>query len=165
MFWDAFTSLQWLISLFQRIYKIHYMKSSQPILQLRYFWEESFIHLVAIHWFNSSIADSYVSRSCREKLIEVSEEFCQEKLVSEPTRQRNILDSCFTSHPSAVISSQTSPGLSDNETCYQIHCLRKKSSRKVYLYNKASWDEIISNLIATCFRNIRGVARISQRGF
>ena len=126
---------------------ISYMKSSQPILQLRYFGEESLIHLVAIHWSNSSIADSYVSTSCREKLIEVSEEFCQEKLVSEPTRQRNILDLCFTSHSSAVISSQTSPGLSDNETCCQIYCLPKKSSRKVYLYNKASWDEIRSNLL------------------
>ena len=36
-----------------------------------------------IHWSNSSITDSYVSTSCREKLIVVSEEFYQEKLVSD----------------------------------------------------------------------------------
>ena len=69
----------------------------------------------SINWSSGAITNSYVSVSFREKLIEVSKEFHLEQLVLEPTRQHNILDLCFTSHPSTVISSQTSPGLSDHE--------------------------------------------------
>ena len=68
-----------------------------------------------INWSSGSTTNSYVSASFREKLIEVSKEFHLEQLVLKPTRQHNILDLCFTSHPSTVISSQTSPGLSDHE--------------------------------------------------
>ena len=83
--------------------------------------------------------------------MQVSEEFHLQQLVSEPTRQHCILGLCFTSHPSTVVSSQTSPGLSDHETVVIKFigqtCLPKKSSRKFYLYNKANWDEIRSNLL------------------
>ena len=72
---------------------LHKVKSAYPTAKIFLGGE---FNSPGIHWSNSSIADSYVSTSCREKLIEVSEEFCQEKLVSEPTRQRNILDLCFT---------------------------------------------------------------------
>ena len=95
--------------------------------------------------------DSYIPIPFREKLIEVSEEFHLEQLVLEPTRQYNILDLCFTSHPNTIISCQTSPGLSDHEAVVIKFtgrtCLPKKSSRKIYLYNKANWDEIRSNLL------------------
>ena len=83
--------------------------------------------------------------------MEVSEGFHLEQIVSEPKRLYNILDLCFTSHPNAVISSQTSPGLSEHEVVVTKFtsrtCLLKKSSRKIHFYNKANWDKISSNLL------------------
>ena len=59
------------------------------------------------------------------------------------------LMSCYSIIPNTgtIISSQTSPGLSDHEACAVVikftgwTCLPKKSSRKIHLYNKANWDE------------------------
>ena len=127
---------------------LHEVKSAYPTAKI--FLGGDF-NSPGINWSSGAITNSYVSVSFREKLIEVSEEFHLEQLVLEPTRQHNILDLCFTSHPSTVISSQTSPGLSDHEaviiTFTGRTCLPKQSPRKIYLYNKANWDEIRSSLL------------------
>ena len=88
-----------------------------------------------INWSDVTLTESYVPASFREKLIEVTDEFHLEQLVLEPTRQYNILDLCFTSHPNIVTSSQTSPGLSDHEAVVIKFCcqtsLPKQSPRKI----------------------------------
>ena len=68
-----------------------------------------------IRWSDGTLTESYVPVPFREKVIDIMEEFHLKQLVLEPTQQNNILDLCFTSHPTTVISSQTSRGLSDHE--------------------------------------------------
>ena len=73
-----------------------------------------------INWSDSTLSESYVLISFREKLIEVIDEFYLEQLVLEPTRQYNTFDLCFTSHPNSVTSSQTSPSLSVHEVFIKL---------------------------------------------
>ena len=66
-------------------------------------------------------------------------------------RPSHILDLCFTSHPSTVISSQKFPGNSDHEAViikfFGHICLPKTSCSNIYLYNKTNWDKIRSSLL------------------
>ena len=90
----------------------HNVKSAYPMAKI--FLGGDF-NSPGINWSDGTLSDFYVSISFREKIIDIIEEFHLEQLVLEPTRQYNILGLCFTSHPTSVISSQTSPGLSDHE--------------------------------------------------
>ena len=111
-----------------------------------------------INWHHKTLLDSHVSASFREKLLEVTEEFHIEQLVTTPTRGPNILDLFFASHPDLFTSCQTAPGISDHDSVIvefstQIN-LVKRSPREIFLYHKANWDLIRER-----------AARISERYF
>ena len=76
---------------------LHDIKSAYPTAKI--FLVGDF-NSPGINWSDSTLSESYVLVSFREKLIEVTDEFHLEQLVLEPTRQYNTLNLCFTSHPS-----------------------------------------------------------------
>ena len=61
------------------------------------------------------------------------------------------LDLCFTSHPDNIFFSVCIPGLSDHDAvlvAFRSQMLFfKQLPKKVYLYNKANWDEIHQNIL------------------
>lgn len=104
-----------------------------------------------IDWKNGCLTESYTSKSFRELLITISSDYFLEQVVSEPTRGRNLLDLCFTTHPNQVKQCSTMPGLSDHEAVIvtfatSLHVL-KQCPRKTLLYNKANWDSIKESVI------------------
>jgi len=72
------------------------------------------------------------------------------QLVTSPTRGTNILDLFLTNDPSTVINIEMLPGISDYEIVSAVTSIvprvLKLSKQKVYLYNKAHWDKIRSEL-------------------
>ena len=96
-----------------------------------------------IEWPTGSLTDSYLPVNVRESLIAFAQDFFLEQIITEPTRGKNILDLCFTSHPSYIHQSTTVPGLSDHEAIIIdiLNCIpsNKNLKKKVYCYNKADW--------------------------
>ena len=101
-----------------------------------------------IDWRNGYLTDYYISKSFCEFLIDVSSDYFLEQIVSEPTRGRNLLDLCFTTHPNQVKQCYTLP---DHEAVIitlmtSIH-KQKQYPRTIPLYNKANWGYIKQNII------------------
>jgi len=103
-----------------------------------------------INWQNGTLLDSYVSCQFREKLISLSQNNCLFQVVTFPTREQNILDLRFTTHPDLVLDCKPAPGFSDHNTViikFKAYALFKKQiPREIYLYNCADWDAIKERL-------------------
>ena len=70
-----------------------------------------------------TLIDSYVSVSLNKRLISISSDMFLDRVVTAPTRGPNILDLCFTTHPSSYYSkllrSYIIQGLNDHlASCY-----------------------------------------------
>ena len=103
-----------------------------------------------IDWQMGSLTDSYLPYCLREKLLLLSQEAELEQMVSFPTRGPNMLDLCFTSHPSMVSQCYPIPGLSDHDAVmvkFVTSLVVKQHSRKVFLYKLADWEEIRAKLL------------------
>jgi len=91
---------------------------------------------------------SYVS--AHNHLIYIVQHHGLYQLVTSPTRGTNILDLFLTNGPSTVINIEILPGINDHEIVSAVTSIvprvLKLSKRKVYLYNKAHWDKIRSEL-------------------
>ena len=69
-----------------------------------------------------------------------------EQIVTEPTRENNTLDLCFTNNPGLVQNLEVEPGISDHNmvkiavnTKAKIH---KKPPRKIYIcIKRGTWKE------------------------
>ena len=71
--------------------------------------------------------------------------------MSKPTRGKNILDLFFTNNSTLIEKSNVIPGMSDHDGIPVIVMntrakVNKSKPRKVYLYNKADWDNIKKDL-------------------
>ena len=74
------------------------------------------------------------------------------QIVEAPTRDRNILDLCFVSHPSLVEYCNVIPGISDHDAVIVKTKMTARAvrppKRKIFLYKKAdlhSIDEVLSS--------------------
>ena len=90
-------------------------------------------------------------RNFREFLIDISSDYFLEHIVLEPTRGRNLLDLCFTTHPNQVKKCYTLPGFSDHEAVIvvfmtSIH-MQKRHPRTIPLYDRANWGDIRQNIL------------------
>ena len=69
---------------------------------------------------------------------------CLTQMVSEPTRDNNILDLFLTNNPTLVDNVSIVPGISDHETVIAVVKLRptiqKLKPRTVHIYSKADWE-------------------------
>ena len=89
---------------------------------------------------------------CRQ-LFEIINDFGLEQVVREPTHGSNILNLFLTSNPSLVEKVRVIPGMSDHDgiplplvTINTRPKLNKSKPRKVFLYHKADWSTIKSDL-------------------
>ena len=84
-----------------------------------------------------------------QQLHDMEQELGFEQMQLSPSREGNILDLYFTTYPSLVKSCYTVPGISDHNMVV-VDCDEKprykKKHRKIYIYNKANWTNIKSNL-------------------
>ena len=82
-------------------------------------------------------------------------------MVSDPTRENNILDLFLTNNPTFVDTVSVVPGISDHETVIAVVKLRptiqKMKPRTVRIYSKANWEgmrhdmlEFQSSFLSTC---------------
>jgi len=77
--------------------------------------------------------------------------FGLEQFVTQPTRNQNITDLVFTTHPDLINDINVVPGISDHEAVtFQIKLplsiLPAKQLRKVYQYHKANIDRILEEM-------------------
>lgn len=75
-----------------------------------------------------------------------------EQCVPFPTRGKNQLDLFFTNNPTRISSVKAIPGVSDHDTMVQISYnlspnIRKKIKRKVFIYKRAKWQDMKTNLM------------------
>jgi len=71
-----------------------------------------------IDWSSGCLIESYLLAAYRESLILLS----QNLLKPTNTREENILDLCFISHPSYVCQSRTVSDLSDHNAVHNYYC-------------------------------------------
>ena len=87
-----------------------------------------------------------------QQLLDMEQEPDHEQMQLNPSRQSNILDLYLTSYPSLVKSCYTVPGISDLHMvvvdCDVKQIYKKQKHRKLYVYKKAKWTNIKSNLRA-----------------
>ena len=137
------------ISVLEELAKsIEYIKAEYPLSKVILAGD---FNSPGIDWTNGCLTDSYISKSFREFLIDISSDYFLEQIVSEPTRGRNLLDLCFTTHPNQVKQCYTLPGFSDHEaviiTLMTSMHEQKQYPRTIPLYNKANWGDIKQNII------------------
>ena len=105
-----------------------------------------------VDWLSGSLMDSYVTSTFRESLITLAHDFMLEQTVNLPTRDNNILDLCFTTHPDCTHQCITVSGFSDHEAVIvelaNLQVGHKNVQKKIYLYNRANWD-IIREKVST----------------
>ena len=97
-----------------------------------------------------SIKPDCTCRTVYYSFDDILNDFNLVELVTEPTRQDNILDLVLASNPTLIPSITCIPGLSDND----IVCIEaavkptqtKQKRRKIHLYNKADWTDFRSKL-------------------
>ena len=73
-----------------------------------------------------------------------------QQVVMERTRDRSILDLCFTNNPAFVISVKVKPGISDHDAVVINADIKPKivklPKRKVFLYKKTEFRKIADDL-------------------
>ena len=74
-------------------------------------------NLPDINWTNHQITNNTTANN-HNKLLEITNDFGLQNMVNDPTRiaSSNILDLIFTSNPSIIINTHTTPGMSDHES-------------------------------------------------
>lgn len=87
-------------------------------------------------------------------MIDIANDFNLTQMVMEPTRQGNILDLLFTSHPDLVDKVYTAPGMSDHDAVICDINFRANPpanpKRNVYLYKRADMEGLRRKL-KECF--------------
>ena len=81
-----------------------------------------------------------------KSLIDIANDYHLEQLAHENTRENNILDLLFCSHPTKISKVSVVPGISDHEAIYFHFNLKSLSYRNnnhnIYLYHKGDFDGI-----------------------
>jgi homoaconitase/3-isopropylmalate dehydratase large subunit len=101
-------------------------------------------NLPSINWENGTIKPSPQYGTCiNQKMLDIMSDNNMEQIVTEPTRENNILDLCFTNNPGIVHNLEVEPGISDHNmveiavnTKTKIH---KKPPRKYICITRGTW--------------------------
>ncbi|CAG2231803.1 unnamed protein product [Mytilus edulis] len=89
-------------------------------------------------------------REIQQGLVEIAETYNLTQIHTIPTREGNLLDLVFVTNPTLVKSSNNVPGISDHDIIItdletKVHH-QKSLPRKCYIYKKAKWDQITTDL-------------------
>ncbi|MCG8035186.1 MAG: hypothetical protein JAZ03_23820, partial [Candidatus Thiodiazotropha taylori] len=97
-----------------------------------------------------SIKPDCTCRAVYDSFLDILDDFNLVQMVTEPTRQDNILDLVLVSNPTLVPMVTCTPGLSDHDIVCVEAAVRptqtKQKRRKIYLYNKADWTTFRSEI-------------------
>ena len=113
-------------------------------------WLGGDFNLPDINWIENSFIPNGRYPAISKLLIDIIYNHNLQQMVTEPTRDGNILDLIFTNMPSLVQSVSILPGLSDHnvvsvEMLTSIQRL-KSPRRKLFLYNKGNFEKINEDL-------------------
>ena len=118
-----------------------------------YVWLGGDFNARFVNWTSLEVSPAAGSeRPQNQKLIDVSLDHNLEQVVDKPTREDKILDLLFTNNKSSLQKIEILPGIgkSDHEIVFaEIDtqpCRISKPKRNIFLYRKADWDGIRSNL-------------------
>ncbi|CAG2240617.1 unnamed protein product [Mytilus edulis] len=89
-------------------------------------------------------------REIQQGLVDIAETYNLTQIHTIPTREGNLLDLVFVTNPTLVKSSNNVPGISDHDIIItdletKVHH-QKSLPRKCYIYKKAKWDQITTDL-------------------
>lgn len=114
-----------------------------------------------IDWENHIVPPGAPERLVQQKLVALAEEYGLHQVQEEPTRERNILDLVFTTNPTLLKASVSTPGISDHSIVISDFCVNpfrtSKIKRKCFLFNKANWEGLrqaateISNRVSSLY--------------
>ncbi len=104
-----------------------------------------------IDWSDQSIDSKISSKILSQELLDITNDFNLEQMVSHPTRRDRSLDLFFTDNATLVEKSIVVPGLRDHDgiALVTINLNPKRSNqkpRKVFLYNKADMEGLRSDM-------------------
>ncbi|XP_077997350.1 uncharacterized protein LOC144450581 [Glandiceps talaboti] len=115
-------------------------------------WLLGDFNLPDINWDTNCFKSGGRHAHTSKLLLDISQEFNLHQVVTEPTRDNNILDLAFTSNTSLVNSVQVKAGISDHDIVIIHDHLRpikfKPKPRKIYLYKKGNMNLISDDLIS-----------------
>ena len=104
-----------------------------------------------INWENSCVKTNSPRRPLHDMLLNTLADFSLSQLITEPTREHNILDLTITNSPGSVKSTHVTPGLSDHEAAvcdFNLAPLfNRKAPRKVHIYSRANWTNIKADIV------------------
>ena len=109
-----------------------------------------YFSLPHINWKKKSIEAGSNHHMQHQQIHDMAQEFGLERMQLSPSRESNVLDLYFATYPSLVKSCYTVPGISDHHMLV-VDCdvkPRYNKHRKLYIYKKANWTNIKSNLRA-----------------
>ncbi len=103
-------------------------------------------NLPDIDWESETISGNRYPLGINETMMTMVHDCNLEQIVTEPTRESNILDLFLTNRPSLVNRCEIVPGISDHDVVYvdsNIAAKRQKPiKRKIQLWDKADFDQI-----------------------
>jgi hypothetical protein len=99
-----------------------------------------------VNWNTHNVPPGAQDRKAQQKLVEIAEKYQLHQVQEEPTRGDNLLDLVFTTNPTLLKASVSTPGLSDHDAVVSDFCIQpffvRNSPRKCYHYGKAEWDKL-----------------------
>ena len=99
-----------------------------------------------INWDSKLVHPGSCHANTQNEFLELLEDFNIDQMVTEPTRQDNILDLVLLNHPRLCSGVEITAGISDHEavTCELDFRPRKKRlpAREISMYHKADWSSL-----------------------
>ena len=98
-------------------------------------WLMGDFNLPDITWSSNSFRTGGRNPSCSQIMLDLVNDFNLTQIVESPTRDRNILDLCFVSHPSLVEYCNVIPGISDHDAVIVKTKMTAKISSRIRATN------------------------------
>jgi hypothetical protein len=129
-------------------------------------------NLASIDWDTLSTTPGGSDIAQCNILLNTTNRFNLEQLVSEPTRGENTLDLCFTTLPGLTKRCTTGPGISDHDHLVILETqLRARPNKKkphtVNLYSKTDWEKVKREVahMETEFHESRPLEKTTQENW
>ena len=126
--------------------------SLSKIPQNAYVWLLGDFNLPDINWDSVEFKPCGQYPSISKSLINIINDHHLQQMVDEPTRDRNILDLCFTNCPAQVDKVSIRTGISDHDMVVVKAVIKSKIQRpikrKIFLYSKANFANIATDMRA-----------------
>ena len=109
-----------------------------------------------IDWPTNTVSHSGEDGEIQQKLIDLTSESHLTQVHDSPTRGPNILDLVFTTNPTLVKSSISTPGISDHDIVVTDFITKPQRShqkpRICHKFGKADWEKMKSEIIETSIK-------------